>query len=139
MLFCLAQVDGGRVFLRSAADGAGEECLVHVPVDQHCLGPAGMMRLAALLLAAPPPLLASLDLRCTLRFMCIRGDTCHSLLTVGHVCVCFSVWTCVAVLPVLIQHIPVTSHPISRRGLPVMRLHTSMCCLCARVPCTIVG
>ena len=86
----LSKVYGCRVFLRSAADGAGEECLVRLD-EQQRLGPAGAMRLAALLLAAPPPLLASLDLRCTLRIMCIRGDTCHSLLKVGHVCVCFSV------------------------------------------------
>ena len=27
--------------------------------------------------------------------MCIRGDTCRSLLTVGHVCVCFGWEVCV--------------------------------------------
>ena len=65
----------GRVFTRGA--GGGEEARLVDLVG--CLGPDGATRLAALLLAVPPPGLTGLDLRCT--------GACIGVDCIG-VCVC---------------------------------------------------
>ena len=63
-LWSSAQVDDdGRVFVRSAAAAEGAEAGRLVDLGGG-LGPEGGSRLAALLLAAPPPKLTELILRC---------------------------------------------------------------------------